>query len=189
MSLPYVTPLHNFPEVPFSHLYNESDFPEYYHLTDPSIMHDDIHQILAEFNLGIDKVSIFRSYGHEVHGIHTDSVEPSDIAKIVWMFGPKHTMYWYKVKPGALGEVGLKVSKSSSVIASHYSDYDVDDVELAHGYDIKGPVLLQAGVPHNVVNYEGERTSFTIVPKVLDHNKNITGRCLTMLEALAKFRR
>lgn len=110
-------------------------------------------------NMRIDRVELF--YGPEgfpyVMGIHIDHAY-GDRAKLNWIFGGEgSTMHWYKALKPASKEV------LATPVHSNYTLYEPDEVKLLHTTKVITPSIVQAGIPHNIVNPGRERWCYSMV--------------------------
>jgi len=109
----------------------------------------DISDLYYSFmeNLGIKLVhaELIFSLPNRYYDIHQDNSNKPDLPKINFVYeGIGSKMNWYKIKEGREGKV------TYTDLNTKYTIYQPNDVDLIFSQEIKSPVLIQAGVPHNV---------------------------------------
>ncbi len=94
---------------------------------------------------------------------HLDGPDISDLTKINWSYNTDHNMIWYKVKPNNIEKnVSERISTENLPSRPHVK-YKDDELEEIHRCQVNFPSLIQAGIPHNVENYEGVRRCLSIL--------------------------
>lgn len=137
-------------------------YPERCHVgVDPEIINPYWYELMESNGLILRRVELF--YGPEntpyTLGIHIDN-GPGDRSKINWVFGGEGcTMHWYRItnsKPK--DQLNL-----TTPVGSRYNVFEPDEVTMIHTNTIKNPSLVQAGIPHNIINPGKERWCYSMV--------------------------
>lgn len=153
--------------------YELPHFDERRHITvDPAVINPHWANKLAQHGLRMGRVELF--YGPPdfpyTLAIHTDTTM-GDRGKLNWVIGGEGcTMHWYRVVTERPKE------RLPTQVGSVYNNYEPDEVECIHTTVVKTPSLVQAGIPHNIVNPGQERWCYSMVvddPKI---NTNATFR-------------
>jgi len=140
--------------------YQHPHYPERCHVdVDTSVINPYWFDLMERNNLILKRVELF--YGPPATpytlGIHIDN-GPGDRSKINWVFGGAGcTMHWYRVINNTIKE------KLITPVGSNYNVFDPADVKLLHTNTIVNPSLVQAGIPHNIVNPGDERWCYSMV--------------------------
>ena len=159
----------------FSSGYTHPTFSDRKHITvDIGLVNSYWKQRLLDHDLELLVLELF--YGPPncpyTLGIHTDAGNVgsiSDFGKINWMFGGEgSTMHWYKIIQRREKE------QLKTPVGSEYNLFESDEVQMIHSNVIKNPSIVQAGIPHNIINFEKERWSYSM--KIKD---NLTNRRVT----------
>lgn len=163
----------------FSPLHNHIDlqnmgFENYWNLIPTSHLNHKLIKLFLELDLDFPQAAIFYSNGSATHPIHADYYYPTDVTKINWVFGPDHIMNWYKTS---------KINAHSTWQGKNFVPYNSNEVELVHSQKVSTPSLIQVGIPHNVVNFSGNRICVSVA---LFYRR--TKKQLTMQEARTLFK-
>jgi hypothetical protein len=151
--------------------YQHPHYPERCHVNvDPAVISPYWYNLMERNNLILRRVELF--YGPPdtpyTLGIHIDNGY-GDRSKINWVFGGEGcTMHWYKAIAHSQKEVGI------TPVHSQYTLYEPSEVKLIHTNTIKNPSLIQAGIPHNIVNPGHERWCYSMVIEDPATNDNAT---------------
>lgn len=87
--------------------------------------------------------------------IHIDG-SPADRGKINFIVGgPKSLMNWYKPK--------LEKQGDKTTIGTSRVSYLKSEVDIVYSYPVTDLVLVQVGIPHNIINLGEERWCFSLV--------------------------
>jgi hypothetical protein len=149
--------------------YQHPQYAERCHVNvDPKIINPYWYNLMESNGLILRRVELF--YGPPstpyILGIHIDNGH-GDRSKINWVFGGEgSTMHWYRVVNEKPKE------KLTTPVGSKYNVYEPDEVQLMHSNVIKNPSLIQAGIPHNIINPGSERWCYSMVvedPKTQDN--------------------
>lgn len=134
----------------------------------------DIISILSSVSIKIMLAELFYSPPNFVSGIHSDTYA-NDISKINWVFCSSDSyMNWHR----------QLVAKGSIRPGSHaFIPYKPDEVELIESGCIASPSLIQAAVPHNVVNGDKDRWAVSLM--LAD---SLTGLQLAFCETISRLR-
>ena len=142
----------------------------------------DLKKLFVNLNLSLKIAGLFVQKGYVETTIHIDGPNISDVAKINWSFGNNvHSMNWYNIKHGVAGNISNRKSPDEKIKSREYVSISKDQVELIHSQAVGHPSIVQAGIPHNIINYSGNRKCLAIV--LFDNN----GIPLTMEQAVNLF--
>jgi hypothetical protein len=140
--------------------YELPHYPERCHVdVDPKVINPYWYDLLATNGLILKRVELF--YGPPdtpyTLGIHIDN-GPGDRSKINWVFGGEGcTMHWYRALTHSTKTVEM------TPVHSPYNLFEPHEVKLIHTNTIQNPSLVQAGIPHNIVNPGHERWCYSMV--------------------------
>jgi hypothetical protein len=152
---------------------------EYTKLTLTDINHDLI-SFLSTLKLTISWAVIFYTPPFTFTGIHTDvdgSIIGGDYIKLNYIFGGQNSvMCWWKQKDNTSNTL------SKTVANSPFIAFEVDQVDLIDKQPVKFPSIVQAGIPHNVQNFEEPRYCLSLVLKKQNNTR------LTMAESVELFK-
>jgi hypothetical protein len=132
-------------------------YTDYWKSIDISDINPNLTALLLDKGLMILNAGTFYSNGYQTHNIHVDHVYITDRAKITWTYGDDHIMNWYSIK-----NLDLPKQSQSKFDNRNYIMYTNDEVELLFSKKTGKPSIVQVGIPHNAVNYSGERRSITL---------------------------
>jgi hypothetical protein len=115
--------------------------------------------------------SVFVKRPDSKYLIHVDGNKIIDKAKLNWSLNDDHIMNWYKIKTTENKPIqyydGEKFLGSDSTLSDKrqrkYIEYTNDEVELVHSAKVGYPSLVQAGAPHSVKVFSGERKCISIL--------------------------
>jgi hypothetical protein len=151
--------------------YQHPHYSERCHVdVDPAAINPYWYKLMEQHGLILRRVELFYGPPETPYtlGIHIDN-GPGDRSKINWVFGGEGcTMHWYRVVNAKEKE------KLTTPVGSKYNVFDLDEVKLLHTNTIKNPSLIQAGVPHNIVNPGHERWCYSMVVEDPRTNDNAT---------------
>lgn len=127
-------------------------------------LNTELVQLLRSYSIEIMLAELFYSTPGMVSVIHSDTFA-LDISKINWIYqSTPSSMNWYKPL----------VSKDIQSDQGHsFIPYTPAEVVLLESYPLEGPELIQAAVPHNVVNGDGDRWALSIMLRDLITKKQI----------------
>lgn len=118
-------------------------------------INEDIIDVLAKRNITVILAELFYSVPHITSVIHSDTFG-NDISKINWIYGGKGSkMNWYHVN-----QENNLISGSSR---NTYKMYQENEVSLIHSTELCSPSLIQAAVPHNIINGAEERWAVSLM--------------------------
>ena len=107
-----------------------------------------LNEILNSVGVFVKHAEVFTKLPNKIVEIHTDDTG-GDIAKLNWVYGGKNSeMIWYKLNEG----VELERNILHTSIGTRYYQFSVDDVSPLISEQLAGAYLIQAGIPHNIVN-------------------------------------
>jgi len=144
---------------------------------------DELKQFFLDHGQEVRLCEIFYRYRNTVSGIHSDDKEVGDYSKMNWILGGEDSeMHWYTINDSHYTKLEAK-PLNETPIASHSILYLPEDVTVAYSENVRGPALVQVGVPHNIRNGSQERWCVSVV-----FRDNKFGRRPTMLEAKEIFK-
>jgi hypothetical protein len=142
-----------------------------------------LKQFFLDHGQEIRLCEIFYRYPNTLSGIHSDDKEVGDYSKMNWILGGEDSeMHWYTINESHYTKIASK-PKNETPINSYSILYLPEDVTVAYSENVRGPAIVQVGVPHNIRNGNQERWCVSIVFR--DPN---LGRRPTMLEAKEIFK-
>ncbi len=111
-------------------------------------------ELLKKYQIRIMLSELFYSVPNLISVIHSDTFS-NDITKINWVYQAETSkMNWYEPL----------VSKDIKQGPGHsYIPYKEDEVRLIDSYSLESPELIQAAVPHNVLNGSGDRWALSLM--------------------------
>jgi hypothetical protein len=149
--------------------YQHPHYPERCHVdVDPAEISPHWYELMERNNLILKRVELFYGPPNNPYtlGIHIDNGY-GDRSKINWVFGGAGSvMHWYQPLHSHNKQV------QSTPVHSNYTLYEPSEVKLLHSQEIVNPSLVQAGIPHNIVNPGHERWCYSMVimdPKTNDN--------------------
>ena len=148
------------------------DFPKTRRIVLKPLIHINKNFILLlnRKNISIILVELFYSSPKFVSVIHSDCFS-NDISKINWIYqNDSSTINWYA--PNTIGSINRHDGHE-------FVPYQPHEVDLIESANLTGSSLIQAAVPHNVINGAGDRWALSIMLR--DNN---TGGQLSFNEAL-----
>jgi hypothetical protein len=117
----------------------------------------DLISFLHTLNLDIVHSELFYTPAFYFTTIHIDEIG-GDYTKLNYVFTGKNSlMNWWKQKPNTKTIIG------TTVINTHYIDYNVSDVDLIDKQQVNFPSVVQVGIPHNIRNFEEPRYCLSLV--------------------------
>ena len=170
--------------------FNQQPFDEWFDYTKLS---KDIHSILPVNLLNLNYVEFLKSVGIFVswidvfykkaselkaNGIHTDDFgrdcpdenKGGDYVKINYIYGGKDSiMQWWKPNISSVNKMPLISSGGRP-----YLPYTEDEVDLVYESPLRGPSLVQVGVPHSIYNPIEERWAVCFVLRNTTTQKRMT---------------
>lgn len=149
-------------EIPFfKDDINYDSFPKTFHGSVPeSYLSNELLKIIQSTGLTIRLVeTFFRNPNRNPRSpIHVDAGGRfTDIAKLNYIFrGNGSKMLWYQP---------LNDNKiiSKTPINTSYISYELDQVKLIESVELHGPAIIQAGVPHSIINETEDRLCVSVV--------------------------
>jgi hypothetical protein len=131
---------------------------------------------LAELNIFSNHCELFYSIPNLFSNIHVD-IKHGDFTKLNWVYGGTNSvMNWYRPK-----------SPHITTVNTSYVKYHRDDVELLHSASLGSPSVVQAGVPHNIVNSTEDRYCISLVLASVKNNKPYRPTMQESLHMLSKY--
>jgi hypothetical protein len=142
-----------------------------------------LNQFFLDHDLKIIWCEIFYKEPNLVSRIHADDETIGDISKMNWVFGGEDSeMHWYTIKDSYYTKSENEHVLHSSLGFKAYI-FKPEHVSLAYSENIRGPILIQAGAPHNITTRSQERWCLSIV------YRNKLGQRPTMSEAKDIFKK
>lgn len=147
-----VTSILNNPKILFLHDQEKFNDPSEFHW---SLRVEDLHpnflKIISQTNLEIDLVEVFKTNpNNKSWNVHIDVVESKilyDLPKLNWVyFNNESVMVWYQNKIYKHKEL------KKTATGTEYLDFPLDEVEEIDRTVIDKIAIVQAGVPHTVIN-------------------------------------
>ena len=151
------------PVTIFKEQYTVHSFPLSRRILLSPAMHinPDIIDIISDAGFYINLTELFYSPPGMISGIHSD-LRGDDISKINWVIGGAESVFnWYK--PASINPIQG---------SNQYRAYTLDEVTLLDSTPLQTPSLIQAAIPHNVVNLSEPRWSVSLMiynKKTYDH--------------------
>jgi hypothetical protein len=128
------------------------------HYSVKNSLSDELCNIIKSGGLTIHLVEAFYRTCGNFSPIHTDSMGQPDIGKLNFVFDSANSkMVWYTPKNGMFPIA--KITK----IGTKYNTYNTNQVDILESVHLTGPVIIQAGVPHNIVDVTGPRTAVSVI--------------------------
>jgi hypothetical protein len=132
---------------------------------------EQLHPLLLDHlnskGVSISFIEAFYSEPNYKQGIHSDK-GGGDIPKLNWVFGGHGSlMHWFMPRQN------ISIERKYTPINSSYIDYTRDQVYHVHSREIGKPSLVQAGIPHNIVNGLEERLCLSLSLKEISMEKAI----------------
>ena len=158
---------------PFREDVNINDLPKnYWNLIPKDIINPQLIDFLKEKGINISVISSFYDhYNNFFSTIHIDSHQICDMSKLIWGWGEYHMMYWYRHKENVIPNVRYKINDTSPDLnLRHYCEAEREQLDVIHSSKIEFPSLIQVGVYHRCVTFNGPRRSLTMVLE--DNNGN-----------------
>jgi len=122
-----------------------------------SNINNDLISLIDKLNLKILLTELFYTKPYVITKIHID-VTGGDYTKLNYIFGGKDSeMLWYKPKDNTTKSI------NKTPIDTSYISYALHEVEMIDKQFVKFPSIIQAGVPHNIINYSEPRWCLSIV--------------------------
>jgi hypothetical protein len=131
---------------------------------------DEFLSWLDQLNLKIHYSEIFYCPANGNIFKHSDCIDPLDSCKVNWVYDQGETyMRWFTLTSDA--ELKLR----NNFIGGHYYSCDRDDQYfLDYQHRIQKPTLVNAAVPHDVINYSDfDRWAISLVFIKKDDDKRI----------------
>ena len=174
----------------FNNEYNLTDTPFGHHKLDIKYLSNEILNFLKERKVHPLHIGSFRWGPNFTTPIHTDNKPRGilhDTIKLNWVIGGKDSyVNWYKpIDYKILIQEYLSPAKRTLEGGREFEDYthhDENNCKLIETATVSGALIMQAGIPHNVVNLSEERYCFSIV---LTHTN--TQNYLSMNDAITIF--
>ena len=140
-----------------------------------SDINPDLIELFKSLDLKILLVEVFYTKPHRVTSIHIDA-RGGDYTKLNYIYGGKNSkMVWYKPKND------IKKSVSTTSIGTPYLEYKMSEVTKIEDKVVNFPSIIQAGIPHNIINQAEHRYCLSIV--LIRNNDNR----ITMEESIELF--
>ena len=140
-----------------------------------SDINPDLIELFESLDLKILLVEVFYTKPHRFTSIHTDA-RGGDYTKLNYIYGGNNSkMVWYKPKND------IEKSVSTTSIGTPYLEYKMSEVTKIEDKVVNFPSIIQAGIPHNIINQKEPRYCLSIV--LIRNNDNR----LTMKESIELF--
>lgn len=128
------------------------------HYTLEKSLSQELYNIIESGGLTIHLVEVFYRKPGSPSPIHTDGRGQTDIGKLNFVFDTSNSkMVWYAVKEGTNPKM------KNTNIGTKYNSYDINDVDVIESIHLTGPVIIQAGIPHNIIDITTPRTCVSVV--------------------------
>jgi hypothetical protein len=148
---------------------------------------DQLNQFFLDHDLEIRLCEVLYKPPNAFSKIHIDGNDPSknDLTKINWVIGGEDSkMVWYDIKDSYYAKpLSDSLVKTSTSYAAYAIVYIPEDVNEVYSENIRGPSLVQVGIPHNVITNSQARWCMSIIFRDLK-----LGRRPTMMEAREIFK-
>ena len=127
-------------------------------------LHKDFVDIVNQLGLTVEHVHVFKTNPfNKSWTVHRDWFLDSkggenliDIPKLNWIYGDNTTvMTWYQTNNGIDNPIKVNSVNSEDINASYYK-YNSNDVHKIDQTVIAQSSIIQAGVPHDVMNSSGK---------------------------------
>ena len=136
----------------------------------------DFLSFIKELKLNFLLAELFYTKPFSVTGIHVD-VQGGDYTKLNYVYGGTNSkMHWYKLKETTNKSATKTPIDTYSIL---FNRFEVDPIE---SQSIKFPSLVQAGIPHNVINLSEPRYCLSVVLTKIDNSR------ITMKEGIEIFK-
>lgn len=145
---------------------NLNDLPKnYWTLIPKDIINPELIYFLREKGISISLISSFYDhYNNFFSPIHIDSHQICDMSKLIWGWGEYHMMYWYRHKENVVPNVKCKINDvAPDLNPRYYCEADREQLDVIHSSKIEFPSLIQVGLYHRCVTFNGPRRSLTMV--------------------------
>jgi len=161
------------PKILFLHDKKNLDNLSAYHwVLSEQDLHPEFLNIIAKIGLSVYLIEAFKTNpSNNTWPIHIDIVEETvleDLPKLNWIFGNTHSpMIWYKEK-----NPQSKTHKKTPT-GTDYLEFGIDELEEVDRTVISTTAIVQAAVPHTVINTSGKsRYCISVIFK--KENKHLT---------------
>ena len=137
---------------------------------------------ICELNLYASHVGSFRWGPNTVTPIHTDNKSRGvlhDTIKLNYIVGGKDSKVNWYIPIDLKTIVQEYLSPAKRILEGgrdfdNYTDHDEKNCVLINSASLSDFVLMQAGIPHNVINPTEERYCFTIILNDIDTKNYLT---------------
>jgi hypothetical protein len=127
------------------------------------LMNPEVITLFNSLDLDLRIAGLFVLTENMAGPIHVDGIKIGHVPKINWAYGNNHVMNWYQVKDTTVEKTHkVKYSNDKSIEERTYLTYLPKEVECIHRQPVGFPSIIQAGIPHNVQNFNGIRRCVTI---------------------------
>lgn len=147
---------------------------------DTKYVNPELTKLLSDLGIYVVYIDLFYRKPFHVGSIHCDETG-GDITKINWVYGGKgSSMNWYKIKH----DTNLKNKKVSTTEAStSYIRFESTEVDFCYRSSmLSGPYLIQAGLPHLVMNCVENRYALSFVIVDTNHQRISMSRAQELLK-------
>lgn len=123
----------------------------------------EVQELLQTLGIVVSHAEMFNTPPRTRLAIHVDGDHLSNITKLNWCFGAEGSvMNWFKLLPN------YEPPLMKTGIGTSYLLPDAKKCTLVASTKIGRPTLVNAGVPHSIINPTGERR--VVISLVLDRN-------------------
>lgn len=113
-----------------------------------SKLDNNLKSLLDNLNIKTMGIACFYTPANSSRLIHIDDTYFSNMVKINYVFGGYGSeMQWYK-----FNGTDSDIKRFKNVRGDEYVGFNPADCELVYSVDLRGPSLINAGVPHGVTN-------------------------------------
>jgi hypothetical protein len=146
-------------------------------LIDTTDLNEDFCELIKIKNLRFAHSQVFYLTPFSFMEVHQDENFLEDFPKMNFVFGGKDSvMQWFNPRPDSVKKL------KSTPLGKSYVSYNIADVKLIYRHTIAQPSIVQAGVPHNVVNFSEPRQCFSFVFNKKDHSPATFNELATLFQ-------
>jgi hypothetical protein len=122
-------------------------------------INEEFFELIKNKNLTINHAQVFYLTPFSSMEIHRDKEFLQDFPKMNFVFGGKESvMQWFEPRSESVKKI-IKLTP----LEIPYISYNIADLKLIYRHTISQPSIIQAGIPHNVVNFIEPRQCFSFV--------------------------
>jgi hypothetical protein len=122
----------------------------------------EINEFFLDHGQEIIWSEIFYKSSNMESKIHNDTKSLGDYSKIIWVFnGEDSKMNWYNIKD--FHDANIKDNQVvHTSMGSKVIEYEPEEVDLVYSENVRGPSIIQVGIPHNIKTGNQDRWAFGI---------------------------